>query len=322
MAKSKKKAAKKSAAKKGAKKAAKRPAKKAGKKAAKKSAKKSAKKTAKKSAKKVAKKSAAKKGTSRPAKKAAKKAAKKSTGKAKAAPKKKSPAKPKPAPKKPVAKKPAPPKPTPVSTPDTSMNNNSNMGGGSGSSVGNGFTSDSGENKGSNEEEEEEPARVQGDKFKQHVTYLKEGDKAPYFSGVDQKGNKISLDDFEGKTVILFFYPKDDTEGCTKEACSLRDEYRYLNDSNYAVIGVSADDLHSHDKFANKYNLPYPLIADTDMKIIKAYDVWGQKMLAGHIYDGIVRTTFIIDAEGYIKNIITKVDTANHAKQILSLETA
>lgn len=158
------------------------------------------------------------------------------------------------------------------------------------------------------------------DKFQQHVTYLKKGDKAPHFSGIDQDGKKISLDDFQGKTVILFFYPKDDTEGCTAEACSLRDDYRFLRDSNYVVIGVSADDERSHQKFAAKYHLPYPLIADTDMTIIKAYDVWGQKMLAGRIYDGIVRTTFVIDAEGYLKHVITKVDTANHAKQIESLE--
>jgi peroxiredoxin Q/BCP len=158
------------------------------------------------------------------------------------------------------------------------------------------------------------------DKFKQHVTYLKEGDKAPYFSGIDQHGNKVSMDDFSGKNIILFFYPKDDTEGCTAEACSLRDELHTLADSNYAVVGVSADDVHSHEKFARKYHLPYPLIADTDMSIIKAYDVWGQKMLAGRIYDGIVRTTFIIDAEGNLKHVITKVDTANHARQILSLK--
>jgi peroxiredoxin Q/BCP len=158
------------------------------------------------------------------------------------------------------------------------------------------------------------------DKFKQHVTYLKEGDKAPYFSGIDQRGKKISIDDFSGKNIILFFYPKDDTDGCTAEACSLRDEFPNLTDLNYAVVGVSADDVRSHEKFANKYHLNYPLIADTDMSIIKAYDVWGPKMLAGRIYDGIVRTTFIIDAEGNLKHVITKVDTANHAQQILSLK--
>jgi thioredoxin-dependent peroxiredoxin len=159
------------------------------------------------------------------------------------------------------------------------------------------------------------------DDFKPHVTYLKEGDKAPHFSGTDHQGNRVSLDELQGKTVILFFYPKDDTEGCTAEACSLRDEYRYLNDSNYAVIGVSADDEASHLKFASKYQLPFSLIADTTMEIIKAYDVWGQKMIAGRVYDGIVRTTFIIDAEGNISNIITKVDTANHARQILDLKS-
>lgn len=156
-------------------------------------------------------------------------------------------------------------------------------------------------------------------KFVPHQTHLTAGQKAPPFVGIDQNGKTINSDDLLGKTIILYFYPKDDTEGCTAESCSLRDEYQYLSKSNYAVVGVSADDERSHLKFANKYSLPFPLIADTDMTIIKAYDVWGTKMLAGRIYDGIVRTTFIIDPKGILKNVITKVDTKDHAQQILSL---
>lgn len=157
-------------------------------------------------------------------------------------------------------------------------------------------------------------------KFVPHQTHLKAGHKAPHFTGIDQNGRTLRSTDFEGKTLILYFYPKDDTEGCTAESCSLRDEYPYLSNSNYAVVGVSADDEQSHLKFAKKYSLPFPLIADTDLSIIKAYDVWGTKMLAGRIYDGLVRTTFIIDPKGIIKNVITSVDTKQHAQQILSLE--
>ncbi|MBA2610795.1 MAG: thioredoxin-dependent thiol peroxidase [Bacteroidetes bacterium] len=156
-------------------------------------------------------------------------------------------------------------------------------------------------------------------KFVTHKTGLIAGDKAPYFEGKDQNGNLLNLNLFSGKTLIFYFYPKDDTEGCTATACSLRDEYKYLNDSNYAVVGVSADNERSHAKFAAKYELPFPLLADTEMKAIKAYDVWGQKMLAGRIYDGIVRTTFVIGPDGIIKEVITKVDTVNHARQIMGM---
>ena len=155
--------------------------------------------------------------------------------------------------------------------------------------------------------------------FVAHRTHLRAGQTAPYFEGLDQHGNTVNLYSLNGKTVILYFYPKDDTPGCTKEACSLRDEYRYLSDNNYAVVGVSADDVTSHRKFADKFELPFPLLADTEMNIIKAYDVWGSKMLAGRVYDGIVRTTFVIDGYGIIKDVITDVDTENHAKQILAL---
>ena len=157
------------------------------------------------------------------------------------------------------------------------------------------------------------------DTFTAHKTGLKAGDKAPVFEGKDQHGNMVSLSSMAGKTVILYFYPKDDTPGCTATACSLRDEYRHLGDKNYAVVGVSADDEKSHAKFAKKYDLPFPLIADTNLAVIKAYDVWGTKMLFGKIYDGIIRTTFIIGPDGIIKEVIEKVDTENHAQQILEL---
>lgn len=154
--------------------------------------------------------------------------------------------------------------------------------------------------------------------FVGHSTKLKAGQKAPAFEGIDQNGNAISLTSLKGKTVILYFYPKDDTPACTATACSLRDEYQHLNKNNYAVVGVSADSEKSHKKFAKKYDLPFPLLADENLKIIRAYDVWGLKQLFGKIYDGIVRTTFIIDESGIIKNVIKSVDAENHAQQILT----
>ena len=151
--------------------------------------------------------------------------------------------------------------------------------------------------------------------FKQHVTSLKAGDTAPFFVGHDQHGNQISLNDFTGKTLVLYFYPKDDTSGCTTQSCSLRDEYKYLTQENFAVVGVSADNVRSHKKFADKFFLPFPLLADVDMEAIKAYDVWGKKMLYGRIYDGIVRTTFII-RDGIIVRVIVDVDKEHHGKQV------
>ncbi len=156
-------------------------------------------------------------------------------------------------------------------------------------------------------------------KFVAHSTHLKAGDKAPFFEGKDQNGNTVSLNSLAGKTIILYFYPKDDTPGCTAEACSLRDEYKYLSNKNYAVVGVSADDERSHAKFASKYSLPFPLIADTSMAVIKAYNVFGKKQFMGKIYDGIIRTTFVISPEGNIKHVVTDVNTKDHAKQVLAL---
>lgn len=154
-------------------------------------------------------------------------------------------------------------------------------------------------------------------KFVPHSTKLKEGDKAPDFSGLDQNGKTIKLDDFKGKTVVLYFYPKDNTPGCTLQACSLRDEYKNLGKKNIAVIGVSADDVKSHKKFADRFSLPFPLIADTDRKLLKSYDVFGKKQFMGRVFDGIVRTTFIIGPTGIIEKIIKEVNTKGHGKQVV-----
>jgi peroxiredoxin Q/BCP len=176
---------------------------------------------------------------------------------------------------------------------------------------------DSSEKEGGNDEEEEEERKP----FIKHQTKLKPGDFAPFFEGVDQHGQLINLLSFRGKNIILYFYPKDDTPGCTAEACSLRDEQKYLADRNYAVVGVSADPQKSHAKFAAKYELNFPLLADVDLKIIKDYDVWGLKQFMGKIYDGILRTTFVIAPSGIITEVINEVDTKNHAQQILALDS-
>lgn len=148
---------------------------------------------------------------------------------------------------------------------------------------------------------------------------LSEGQKAPGFTANDQDGNRLSLSDFAGKNVILYFYPKDDTPGCTAEACSFRDNYQSLLKEGFAVLGVSADDEKSHQKFISKYDLPFPLIADTDKKISEAYGVWVEKNMYGKKYMGIARKTFIIDKNGTIKKIIDKVDTKNSSQQVLDL---
>ena len=147
---------------------------------------------------------------------------------------------------------------------------------------------------------------------------LKIGDKAPGFNAVDHEGNPVSLEAFKGQKVILFFYPKDNTPGCTAEACNLRDNYDDLLEKGFQIIGVSADPEDSHRKFAEKYRLPFPLIPDTEKNILKKYDVWGLKKFMGREYQGINRTTFVISEDGKIENIITKVKTKDHADQILS----
>jgi peroxiredoxin Q/BCP len=146
---------------------------------------------------------------------------------------------------------------------------------------------------------------------------LQEGMKAPDFSGRDQAGNEISLKDLQGRKVILYFYPKDNTPGCTTEACNLRDNYKQLIKKGFEVIGVSADSEKSHQRFIEKNNLPFRLIADTGKEILKAYGAWGLKKLYGKVYEGILRKTFVIDEEGMILKIISKVDTGNHTEQIL-----
>ena len=149
------------------------------------------------------------------------------------------------------------------------------------------------------------------------MSELKEGMKAPVFEGADQNGSKISLSDFKGKKVILYFYPKDDTPGCTAQACNLRDNYDDLIEKGFQVIGISTDSVKSHKKFEDKYSLPFPLIADEEKKIVDEYGVWGEKKFMGKNYMGTTRTTFLIDEEGNIKKIITKPDTKNQTKQVL-----
>ena len=147
---------------------------------------------------------------------------------------------------------------------------------------------------------------------------LKEGMPAPPFTGKDQEGREISLDKLAGKKVILYFYPKDNTPGCTAEACNLRDNYSDLTDKGFEVIGVSADSEKSHQKFISKYKLGFNLIADTERNILNAYGAWGRKKMLGKEYDGILRKTFVIDEKGTIIKIFNKVDTRNHAQQILN----
>lgn len=148
---------------------------------------------------------------------------------------------------------------------------------------------------------------------------LEQGEKAPTFSAKDQHGNTVSLNDFKGKNIVLYFYPKDNTPGCTKEACNLRDNYEELISQGFAVLGVSPDSEESHQKFAEKFSLPFPLLADPELKIIKAYGAWGEKNMYGKKYEGLLRTTFIINKEGEIEKVIKKVKTDDHANQIFKL---
>ena len=146
---------------------------------------------------------------------------------------------------------------------------------------------------------------------------MKIGDKAPEVLGIDANGNEVKLSDFVGRKVILYFYPKDNTPGCTAQACSLRDSYAELQAAGYEVIGVSKDSAASHSKFAQKHELPFTLIADTDKTLNEAFGVWREKKMCGKVGMGTVRTTFIIDEQGVIADIIEKVNTKEHSKQIL-----
>lgn len=149
------------------------------------------------------------------------------------------------------------------------------------------------------------------------MTNLKPGDKAPDFTAKDQDGNSISLSDYKGKKLVLFFYPKASTPGCTAEACNLSDNYNRFQQAGYDILGVSADSEKRQSTFKNKYDFKYPLLADEDKTVIEAYGVWGPKKFMGKEYDGIHRTTFVIDENGLIEEVITKVKTKAHTDQIL-----
>lgn len=149
------------------------------------------------------------------------------------------------------------------------------------------------------------------------MTHLKVGDIAPSFSGTDQNGKLHTLADYKGKKLVVFFYPKANTPGCTAEACDLRDNYERFQANNFALLGVSADSAKAQKKFEEKYSFPFPLLADEDKAVIEAFGVWGPKKFMGKEYEGIHRTTFIIDENGSISDIITDVKTKAHASQIL-----
>lgn len=149
------------------------------------------------------------------------------------------------------------------------------------------------------------------------MTTLKPGDKAPSFEALDQTGNTIKLSDYAGKKLVVFFYPKASTPGCTVEACNLRDNYETFQAKGYEILGVSADSAKRQQNFITKNELPFPLLADEDKVVIEAFGVWGPKKFMGREYDGIHRTTFVIDENGVIEEVIVKVKTKAHAEQIL-----
>lgn len=149
------------------------------------------------------------------------------------------------------------------------------------------------------------------------MTKFKAGDKAPQFSALDDQGNIVTLDDFKGKKLIVFFYPAANTPTCTVEACNLRDHYKELSDKGYAILGVSADTQRKQSNFKKKHKFKYPLLADVDKEVIKAFDVWGEKKFMGRTFDGIHRTTFVIDENGVIEKVIDKVKSKKHTEQIL-----
>lgn len=149
------------------------------------------------------------------------------------------------------------------------------------------------------------------------MTQLKAGDKAPNFSAEDEQGNTISLEDYKGKKLVVFFYPKASTPGCTAEACNLNDNFERFQKQGYEILGVSADSAKRQSNFKTKYGFQYPLLADEDKAVIEAFGVWGPKKFMGKVYDGIHRTTFVIDENGIIEDVITKVKTKDHTAQIL-----
>jgi len=149
------------------------------------------------------------------------------------------------------------------------------------------------------------------------MSHLKEGDHAPTFSAQNELGQTVQLADYAGKKLVLYFYPKDDTPGCTAESCSLRDGYPRFQAQGYEILGVSPDSGKKHVKFQDKYSLPFHLLADEDHAVAEAYGVWGEKKFMGRAYMGIMRTTFVIDESGVISRIVSKVDTGSHAEQLL-----
>lgn len=149
------------------------------------------------------------------------------------------------------------------------------------------------------------------------MSELKIGDKAPSFSGNNQNGEAISYKQYKGKKLVLFFYPKDNTPGCTKEACNLRDNYEHFQSEGYELLGVSPDSEKSHTNFIKKFDLPFDLLADTEKETAKAFGAWGEKQMYGKTYMGILRSTFVINEKGLIEDIIRKVKTADHSQQIL-----
>lgn len=149
------------------------------------------------------------------------------------------------------------------------------------------------------------------------TTQLTAGKKAPTFKAFNEKGETVSLADYKGKKLVLYFYPKDNTPTCTNEACNLRDNYKALQKQGYEILGVSPDSVKSHQKFIAKYDLPFSLLSDEDHAVAEAYGVWGEKMMYGRKYMGVIRTTFIIDEKGKIAEIIDKVEAKEHAQQIL-----
>ncbi len=149
------------------------------------------------------------------------------------------------------------------------------------------------------------------------MTHLQVGDTAPDINSVDQNGEKITLEQYKGKKVVLYFYPKDMTPGCTAQSCNLAENYSSLQAKGYEVLGVSCDSVKRHQKFIEKYNLSFSLVSDENQKVVQDYGVWGLKKFMGREYMGITRTTFIIDEKGVIEEVITKVDTKNHTSQIL-----
>ena len=148
------------------------------------------------------------------------------------------------------------------------------------------------------------------------MTKLQAGDKAPNFNSIDQNSDPIGLKDYKGKKLILFFYPKDNTPGCTAAACSLSDNFAALQKAGYELLGVSPDSPRKHQNFIKKFDFPFPLLADHDLSVIKAYDCWGEKQFMGRTFDGVWRSTFLIDEKGVIEKVFTKVKTKTHAEQI------